>query len=269
MKTIIKIIIIGITTTIFRILGQLLIPAGTQDVLQPSIFVLNGTMPIAFTIYGVFAYSLIAALFLLVRNNLSGNRIIQGVEFGLSCCVIWVVYLFEPLPHVIPIDRLTYPVVDGAVLLIMGILLGLLLGIPTKNAKRKLLPQRPVIPVIAITALFLCGRFVQYLVFNIYSSFDDKTIETFVWNIFTGAIIACSLTWFNQYIDAKNRIIQFCLLGFLFYGVNLTLFNFFMPLVFQADIPDLVIRTTIDIIMVTIGSSFFGQIRQKSVSKVK
>lgn len=75
MKNILKLIIVGVITTISRIIGQLLIPAGELAVLQPSIFVKNGTMPLAFTLYGIFAYSIIASMFLLIRNQLTGNKI--------------------------------------------------------------------------------------------------------------------------------------------------------------------------------------------------
>ena len=62
-KNILKILLIGLITTIVRIIGQLFIPAGEQTVLEPSVFAQNGTMPLAFTVYGIFAYSLIASLF--------------------------------------------------------------------------------------------------------------------------------------------------------------------------------------------------------------
>lgn len=68
MKTIFKVFLIGTITTIFRIIGKLLIPAGSQNVLLPSIFVKNGTMSLAFSIYGVFTYSLIAIMFLLIQK---------------------------------------------------------------------------------------------------------------------------------------------------------------------------------------------------------
>ena len=91
-KNILKILLIGLATTIVRIIGQLSIPAGEQTVLEPSIFAQNGTMPLVFTVYGVFAYSLIASLFLIIRNRLSGNRVLQGLKYGFSCCIVWIVY---------------------------------------------------------------------------------------------------------------------------------------------------------------------------------
>ena len=100
-----KLLLIGVLTTIVRIIGQLLIPAGTQDVLKPSVFVNNGTMPIAFTIYGILAYTIIAFMFLLVKDKISGNRAIRGLKYSISCCLVWVVYLLEPLPHVAFMDK--------------------------------------------------------------------------------------------------------------------------------------------------------------------
>lgn len=134
-----NILFIGAITTVVRIIGQLSIPAGNQSILGPSIFAQNGTMPLAFTIYGVFAYSIIAALFLFIRNQMQGNRLLQGFQYALFCCVTWVAYLWEPLPHVAPLDRITYPIADSLALLVMGLLLGLLLG-NRDNAQKR---QRP------------------------------------------------------------------------------------------------------------------------------
>lgn len=43
------------------------------------------------------------------------------------------------------------------------------------------------------------------------------------------------------------------ILGLLLFGADLLLFNFFMPLVFDADIPDLILRTAVDVLTVTAG----------------
>lgn len=51
------------------------------------------------------AYSLIASLFLLIRKQLTGKKVWQGLTYGIAVAVIWIVYLLEPLPHVAPLDR--------------------------------------------------------------------------------------------------------------------------------------------------------------------
>ncbi len=262
-RNILKLLFIGLVTTIVRIIGQLSIPAGEQTVLAPSIFAQNGTMPLAFTIYGIFAYSLIAALFLLIRNRLTGNRILQGLKYGLACCAVWIVYLLEPLPHVAPLDRLTYPIADSLALIIMGLLLGWLFGNPVRRADKKKL-SLPVLPVLAVTGCFLAGRLIQYFAADIYSCFNDKPVETILWCLLTGFTTACVTAWLNLYICSGNRVKRTLILGGLLFGVDLLLFNFFMPLVFAADIPDLILRTFIDILTVTLGCLAFPSRRNAS-----
>ena len=259
-KNILKIFLVGLVVTIVRIIGQLSIPAGEQTVLEPSIFAQNGTMPLAFTVYGISAYSLIASLFLLIRNRLSGNRVLQGLKYGLSCCIVWIVYLLEPLPHVAGIDRITYPAADSLALIVMGLLLGWLFGNPAQRADKEK-PLFPVLPVSAVTGCFFIGRMIQYLVFDIYYSFDEKPLETVLWCLLTGIAISCVMAWLNLYIRSENRILQALILGGLLFGVDLILFNFFMPLVFDAAIPDLILRTFIDILAVTVGCLAFSNQR--------
>lgn len=259
-KNILKILLIGFATTIIRIIGQLSIPAGEQTVLAPSIFAQNGTMPLVFTVYGIFAYSLIAALFLLIRDRMAGNRILQGLKYGLVCCAVWIVYLLEPLPHVAALDRITYPIADSVALIIMGLMLGWLFG----KSKRSAGWQKtafPVLPVLTVTVCFFAGRMIQYLIFDTYSSFDEKTLETVLWCLLTGIAISCVMVWLNLHISNGNRIKRAMILGCLLFGVDLILFNFFMPLVFSTDIPDLVLRTFVDILTVTLGCLVFSDTR--------
>lgn len=259
-KNILKILLIGFATTIIRIIGQLSIPAGEQTVLAPSIFAQNGTMPLVFTVYGIFAYSLIAALFLVIRSRMGGNRILQGLKYGLACCAVWIVYLLEPLPHVAALDRITYPLADSVALIIMGLVLGCLLG----KSKCSAVWQKtafPILPVLTVTACFFAGRMIQYLIFDIYSSFDEKTLETVLWCLLTGIAISCVMVWLNLHISNGNRIKRAMILGCLLFGMDLILFNFFMPLVFSADIPDLILRTLVDILTVTLGCLVFSDTR--------
>lgn len=108
-----------------------------------------------------------------------------------------------------------------------------------------------------MTACFFAGRMIQYLVFDIYSSFGEKPAETALWCLFTGIAAACVTAWLNLYVSSGNRIKRAMVLGCLLFGVDLILFNFFMPLVFDADIPDLILRSLIDILAVTLGCLTF------------
>lgn len=254
MRSFLKVLLVGILTALTRALGQMLIPDGAQTVLQPAVFTKNGTMPIAFMIYGVFAYSIIGALYLLIENKLSGHRIIKGLKYGLSCCAVWVAYLLEPLPHVGPMDKIAYPLADSMALIVMGLLLGLLLS---KSAPKEIKETQGLskswLDVFCIAACFINGRIAQYFILNTYSSFNTAATPAILWTLLTGAVIAAVVLWLGKYLNEQNRAIKALLSGGVLFGANLLLFNFFMPLVFNTDILDLILRTAIDIGAVTAG----------------
>ena len=84
-------------------------------------------------------------MFLLIRNQLSGNKISQGLQYGLSYCTVWIIYLLEPLPHVATLfERIIYPIVDSLAFLVMGVLLGLFLSENSPPVKKK--EERRIIP---------------------------------------------------------------------------------------------------------------------------
>ena len=251
-----KIILIGFVTTVFRIIGQMLIPEGSQDVLLPSVFVENGMLPIVFLAYGTFAYGVIAAMFLLIRHSVLGHRISQGLKYGISCCFVWVIYLLEPLAHAAPIDRITYPLVDGIALLILGALTGLLLGTDHVKAMSTSAKRVNYIAIAAITLAFTAGRLLQYVVFGTYSMFIEKTAETLIWVIAAGLVISGVISWLWMYVPKRGRWRNAIILGGIMFGADLALFNFFVPLVLSADIPDLIVRTVMDTVAVTIGCLF-------------
>ena len=68
---------------------------------------------------------------------------------------------------------------------------------------------------------------------------------------------ACVMAWLSRYVGSGPRVKRALILGGLLFGVDLVLFNFFMPLVFAADIPDLLLRTLVDALTVTVGCLAF------------
>lgn len=210
-------------------------------------------MPIAFSIYGIVAYAGIASLFLMIKNQMKGTGIWKGLKYAFSCCAVWVIYLLEPLPHVAPMDKFTYPLADSAALLAMGCLSGLFLCDKEENSKGDKKFRIAIVPTIIITLSFVAGRIVQYAFFQSYSCFYSKTVETMIWVLGTGIVLSMVMQWLNANLNVKRSLIRVLLVGIVLFGVDLAFFNFFMPLVFEADIPDLIMRTGIDIIAVTLG----------------
>ena len=155
-----------------------------------------------------------------------------------------------------PMDRVTYPIADSLALLVMGLLLGWLFG-STRSPVKKRSRKPPAFPVLAATICFIAGRLLLYCVVGIYSSFSEKTAETLLWCLLTGFVTACVMAWLNRYVNGGSRWKRVLILGGLLFGINLLLFNFFMPLVFAADIPDLILRTLVDVMAVAIGCLAF------------
>jgi hypothetical protein len=255
MKTLSKVILTGVITTVCRLVFQMLIPDSDQTVLPPSVFVEKGVLPLAFLLYALIVYSVIAAMFLLIRERAPGGKLSQGIRYGAALGALWVVYLWEPLPHQtsIMVDGIAYCLADGTALLVMGAMAGLLLGKSGEKAERIIQPSKVAAPVAVITIAFVCGRLLQYFVCHIYSSFDTKPVETVLWGAATGLTTAIVLFWFNSRIQPMGGIRRTLVLGCVLFGANLWLFNFFMPLVFKVDIVDLIERTVIDILAVTTG----------------
>ncbi len=89
--------------------------------------------------------------------------------------------------------------------------------------------------MLIVTLCFIAGRLIQY-----------SALPVFI---------------LNRYIGSGGRINRALILGGLLFGIDLLLFNFFMPLVFAADIPDLILRSFIDILAVTLGCLSFPSMR--------
>ena len=266
-RKLLKIVAISFIIIIIRSMLQLLVPSANQSVLEPSIFVDNGTLPIVFMIYGTIAYSAITIIFVIIHSGMGGGRISKGLKTGLIYAVVWTVFLVEPLPHGSTIDLISYPLADGFVLILLGLMSGKFLSENSTEKKHKL-TINSIFNISIITLIFTIGRILQYKVFHVYSMFEQAQVRTLTWVICTGIIIGFMFEYLNYTINIKNAFTKSLLFGGIFFGINLFFFNFFMPLVLKVDILDLIIRTLIDIVSVIIGCIIINVKESKVLIKV-
>jgi hypothetical protein len=264
MKTVLKVLAVSAVTTVFRIAIQIVLPETEQSVLQPSAFVVNGTLPIVFSVYALLVYGVLAAAFLTFNHGITGGRIVRGLKYGAALAFIWAVFMFEQLPHGMSflLDNVLYALVDGLALLVMGLLIGVLIAEKsdgceafhnTDSTTSRIAPTRVVAWVLITTIAFLLGRLLQYNVFNTYSSFEAKPVVTILWCIGAGVVSAGVTIWFRNRAEATGKYRRPLIIACSLFAVNLAFFNFFMPLVLDVSILDLVIRTGIDIAAISIG----------------
>jgi hypothetical protein len=264
MRTVLRILAVSAATTVFRIAIQMVLPQAEQNMLQPSVFVINGTLPFIFSVYALFVYSILVAAFLIFDSGIKGSGIIRGLKYGAAFAFVWAVFMFEPLPHGVSflLDNVLYALVDGLALLLMGLLIGLLLtdrnnGETFQDAVASITGKgtsaKTAAWVSITVVVFVLGRLLQYNVFGTYSSFEAKPAVTILWCIGAGAVSAGVTIWLCNRAEATGKYRRPLAIACLLFAVNLTFFNFFMPLVLDVSILDLLIRTGVDIAAIVLG----------------
>lgn len=188
-RELLTLFLIALSTTIFRVILQPFMPSGNDNLFPPSVFVRAGLLPLAFTIFGLVSYGLLAIVFVLIQDGLKGSGMKKGLTFGLSFGMMWALFLLEPLPHgtsISLIEFLAYPFVDGITIVFMGILLGRFIAAGSQSSvKTHMRMSSGILALAAITVLFLAGRLLSYNAFHIYSSYTTSDLAR--WRV----IIVC------------------------------------------------------------------------------
>ncbi len=153
-----------LATTIFRLIAQGFMPAGNYNLFPQSAIAIAGLIPVAFTLFGLLTYGLLAIVFILVQGRLPGTRIMKGLMFGLLFSGMWIAYLLEPLPHGegLPlIDVLAYPIADSLALILEGLLMGWFIATDSKGYGTMGISSDIVI-IASVPIVFLAGRLLSY-----------------------------------------------------------------------------------------------------------
>jgi len=254
-KQVVNLLIITLIVVIFRMVLQAFIPSSEVSALPPSIFVKAGLLPLVFTLFGMITYGALAVVFFLIQDNLPGTRVQKGVVFGIAFSLLWFVFLFEPVPYVFDqslMEFLSYPFVDGAVLLMLGLLLGRFIGTDNLVVKKVRLSYKVVI-VTVVTLFFSIPRYINYCFFNEYSSFDTKPLITMGWTVAGGISIGIVYLLLRPGITVKSKLLKSLYFGIVVIGIDLILFNCFIPLVFDQSVWGSISRAMKDIIPITAG----------------
>ncbi len=283
-RKLLTLFIIALSTTIFRVILQPFMPSGNDNLFPPSVFVQTGLLPLAFTIFGLITYGLLAVVFVLIQEGLIGSRMKKGLMFGLSFGMMWALFLLEPLPHgsgTSLIEFLAYPLVDGITLVFMGVLLGRFIATDSQRQERACMSIGMISSISALAAItgsFLAGRLLSYNVLHIYSSYTTRPLDTMIWATAAGIwigimyLLLCSGNAGNAGSasnTAKSPVTKALYFGILIFGIDYLLFSLFLILVFDYKIwpvgallsyADLILRVAIDIIFVTAGVYIYGAI---------
>ncbi len=263
--------LIVLLTTVFRLIAQGFMPAGNDNLFPRSAIAQAGLIPVAFTLFGLLTYGLLAIVFILIQDRLPGTKMMKGLMFGLLFGGMWIVYLLEPLPHVegLPlIDLMAYPAADGITLVLEGLLMGRFIA---KDAKEygTLRISSNIVIIASMPIVFLAGRLLCYNIFHIYSSYATRPFVTMIWAAATGIWIGIMYNFFRPGISEKSPPAKAAYFGLIIFGIDYIMFNLFIPLVFKYQISpvgeflsyaDLFLRAAMDILSVIAGVYIYEKI---------
>jgi hypothetical protein len=243
-------------SVVFRIVVQLFVPSGGPSQLTPSVIVRAGFMPLAMVIYGILTYGLLGIVFIVIQGRLTGEKWSKGLRFGAGFCLVWASYLLEPLPFNAGASRaemLSYPIADGVVLLVLGLLLGWGLGTDSPPISKSWL-NVDSLTFLTIPALFLATRIFCCTVLRVYSSFDTRPAATILWAAGTGLCLGVLFLWLRRGIEGQSSLARAAFFTLFVLGINLLLYNTFMVLAFAAfTVLDVLARTVMDVVPVLAG----------------
>ncbi len=244
-------------------------PAGNDNQFPRSAISQAGLIPVAFTLFGLLTYGLLAIVFILIQSRLPGTRKMKGLMFGFLFGGMCIVYLLEPLPHIdgLPlIDVLSYPAADSITLILEGLLLGRFIATDSRGNGTMRISSSVLI---IVPTIFMIGRLLNYNTFQIYSSYATRPFATMIWAAATGIWIGIMYYSLRPAITVKSPLAKAAYFGLIVFGIDYLMFNLFIPLVFEYQIwpigaflsyADLFLRATVDIIFVAVGVYIYEKI---------
>ncbi len=224
---------------------------------EPSIFATILGTEITASLWALFAFSVVAIVFLHIRDVIPGEGVRKGLRYGIAIALLWTMGMLEGVPlfgHSF-INEFVVGLSDAIPVFLLGVLLSLLQpGEKTETASVKFSLGKKMQAVLILAGLFLVGRYIAYASGMIRSGIQDMPLQTFVWTLMMGISIGASYVLVGAKLQGsslKQRAMRF---GFLIFGMNWAVFLVFMPLLFSGYIADVLVRIILDAALVAFGT---------------
>lgn len=251
-----KILIIAFLASLIFTLMHAILPTG-ESVLEPSVIVLMGLLPLVFLIYCWIYYSLLGCIFVLIEERFKGSKRIKGFIYGLFFCILTFLIYLEPLSNTATLSytNLVWMLADGVQYIILGVLLGQFLAKDsTKDENIESAPKKWLLLVIPL--IFLVGRLISYNVFHIYSNFQISPLTTVTWVLAVGVGIGVLYYYLLRPAVKADSPFSTALLFGITFGIYLFMLNFAYALIVSFTLQtylDFFIRTGMDVLSASIG----------------
>jgi hypothetical protein len=256
-----RILVAALLATITRVLMLQLLPLSpTFELPLSPISRAIGMIPTALSVVAA-SYLAIAIMLVLLRPNMTENRIGSVACCTLSFSAFWFVGVLETVPALgmALVPELKVALADIVPLIVLGLVIGLRTpGISHRQRIRR--PVRYISMVATIAAVYFVGRYFLYAVVHVNSGYAAREASTFVWTLAMGLAIGTAYVLLREGLGEQDPAPRGLWFGVALFGVVWALFNFFMPIVFDMSfikfhpaILNYVWRVAVDILAVTIG----------------
>jgi len=246
------IVCIFVAVLVDVILHVLFVPRNSYNY-QPSIFAEKGLILPAATIMLVILFTIIAIVFVLIQERLSGTKMMKGWRYGIAFGILTFMAIIEVnlIFDCLLINELRGSISDGVSILLMSLMLSRMTGTDNQIVRRN--AKLSWKPFVLITLFFLVGRYFGYAIVHILSAYAQKPWATFLWTLSIGLWLSVMYQLLRETrndIPAIMRAIRF---GVLVFGSFWLIYILFMLVYVQVSVLDLFVRFIIDAVFVTVG----------------
>ncbi|MCD4793805.1 MAG: hypothetical protein K8R54_11255 [Bacteroidales bacterium] len=261
-----NIIVIFLFTGICIFLHQFA-PDPKKEGVPVSIFYKQGIFGPIIAVDLLVTFSLLAIIFNLIKDKISGTKYTIGLKFGAAFSILWmlgflegVLYYGTSLKH-----DILHGLADGISITLMFFVLGLLENRSIKKSGSKINFSAPAI----ITGFYFLGRYFLYIVLNIDSNVHTQPVEIFIWTVGIGLSIGYIYHTASESLSGYSPFKKAVWFGVIIFGVNWLLFYSFVPIIQQVSLFNNFIRPITDILFVCSGVFLYEKILKSKLNYKK
>jgi hypothetical protein len=244
-----------IAGTILVVINILIAPSSdTEVVYYPESPIADSWVfvPVALSIVLV-SLTGISVNFVLLQNALPGGWLLKGMRFAIAFGGIWMLGVVETSPILgTPLgDEVKGAVVDILPLFAMSLLLAWLFArntgsvAPNKNGSW--------LSILVMALVFLAGRYLAYTVFDTMSGYAERPDLTFAWTAVMSLAVGLMYRLLGDGINSASVLRRAFRFSALVFGAFWVPFSFFIVVIYDWPVSDLVIRDGIDLAFVFAG----------------
>lgn len=248
--------------TLCAILDMMLHAITSKIIPGPEISNLNSLsktigVPLVALVWVFIAYPSVAYVFHRYEDKLSGIKREKGFCYGSLIGFLWLWGVIESSS--ISGTTLIYETFgglsDGLPIMLMVVLLGAFtIKRNSLENKNKTINLVNIFPSIFIfTVVFLAGRYLLYVTKFIVSGYEIRPYATFIWTLLMGTFIGIMYVLLGRATKSSSTLLSAIKYGVIIFGINWTIFQLLIPLVFEGALVDIIRRCVSDILWVILS----------------